>query len=225
MRDVDVMIVKESGGCESYVESVRANSRLRLIDVASDPAEVHALIPEIRPSLLLVDVSRPAVDGLELLASVVSSGAPTSVIVLTSSSDMQLCSKALACGVFDYIIKPAAIDRLALTLERFVRFHDALGARSLATQSHIDALYRFQAKDFQSGESVRGFSDMTLQRVKDVFLSASGEQTTESVARTIGICKTTARRYLEHCVELRFLRMECVQGRVGRPERIYHRAG
>jgi two-component system response regulator CitB len=219
------MIVKESGGSEHYVESVRANARLKLIDVASDPAEVRALIPEIRPRLLLIDVCRPERDGLDLLSTVVACASPTSSIFLTSVSDRGLCARALARGAFDYIIKPAAIDRLALTLERFVRFHDQLAVCPATTQAQVDAVFRLQAKDYQSSESVRGFSDMTLQRVKDVFLSASGEQTTESVARTIGICKTTARRYLEFCVESRFLRMECVQGRVGRPERVYHRAG
>ncbi|AXE31729.1 hypothetical protein DK842_18585 [Chromobacterium phragmitis] len=67
--------------------------------------------------------------------------------------------------------------------------------------------------------------ELARQRIKDAFVRGADLHTTESVARTIGISQTTARRYLEYCVEVRFLRAQISYGRIGRPGRVYKRCG
>ena len=46
----------------------------------------------------------------------------------------------------------------------------------------------------------------------------------DEVVSETGLSKTTARRYLEHCVEVSFLEVEMLYGKIGHPRRMYRRA-
>jgi response regulator of citrate/malate metabolism len=71
----------------------------------------------------------------------------------------------------------------------------------------------------------KGIDELTLDKVKEAFISAEVCHTAESLGELIGISKTTARRYLEHCAALSFVYAEVMHGKVGRPERVYRRHG
>jgi two-component system, CitB family, response regulator len=49
--------------------------------------------------------------------------------------------------------------------------------------------------------------------------------TAESVAKEIGVSRTTARRYLEHLVSIEKIEADLTYGTVGRPERVYMSIG
>ena len=48
-------------------------------------------------------------------------------------------------------------------------------------------------------------------------------QTVDDLVRKTQISKTTARRYLEYCVQTKLLNVEINHGKIGRPERLYRR--
>lgn len=48
--------------------------------------------------------------------------------------------------------------------------------------------------------------------------------TVDEVVSETGLSKTTTRRYLEHCVEVGFLTVEMLYGKIGHPRRMYRRA-
>ena len=222
MRDIDVLIVEDEVRlAEIHAEFIRKNSRFRAINVTANLTDARQLIPVLKPHLLLLDNYLPDGKGIELLESLVSGDLATRVIFITAASDMETCSKAIRYGAFDYIIKPVSYERLQMTLERYVRFFDSQQAQQQVNQHHVDALFNLQSKDFRQDKHTKGIEELTLQRIKDVFLSGEEVHTTESVARRIGISKTTARRYLEFCVEKHFLQAEISYGRIGRPERVY----
>ena len=222
MPNIDVLIVEdETRLAEIHAEFIRKNNRFRAVNVASNLSDARKMIQVLKPNLLLLDKYLPDGKGIELLEDIVSCDYPTRVIFITAASDMETCSKAIRYGAFDYIIKPVSYERLQMTLDRYIRFFDSQQAKEHVNQHHVDELFNLQSKDFRSEKHTKGIEELTLQRIKDVFIASGDEHTTESVARTIGISKTTARRYLEFCVENRFLRAEISYGRIGRPERVY----
>jgi two-component system response regulator CitB len=223
MRNIDVLIVEDEVQlAEIHADLVRKNPRCRAVNMVSNLTDARKLIPVLKPHLLLLDNFLPDGHGIELLEDIVAGDMPCRVIFITAASDMDVCGRAIRFGAFDYILKPVSYDRLLMSLERFIRFFDSQTANQQVNQHHVDELFNLQSKDFRADKHTKGIEELTLERVKDVFLADSGEiHTSESVAQQIGISKTTARRYLEFCVENRFLRAEISYGRIGRPERIY----
>ena len=81
-------------------------------------SQIDALPP---PSLVLLDMGLPHVDGLTLLAQIRSrptwSGVP--VLMLTANDDKTNICKAIVGGATEYILKPIKKDELLTRVRRF----------------------------------------------------------------------------------------------------------
>jgi two-component system response regulator CitB len=222
LQTLDVLIVEdEPRQAELHADFIRQNQRFKVVGLAGTLAEAQRMIEALNPRLILLDNHLPDGKGIDLLESLIGQGRDSRVIFITAASEMETCGKAIGYGAFDYIIKPIAYDRLKAALDRFARFVDSQQTSRLVDQRRVDELYNLQARHQPDERHIKGIEEITLGRVKDVFLAGTEFETTDTVARRLGISKTTARRYLEYCVEQQFLRAEIVYGKVGRPERVY----
>lgn len=226
VQTYDVLIVEDEVRlAELHADFIRGLGRFNVTGMAGTLAEARRMIEQDKPRLVLLDNYLPDGNGIDLLEYLVAQGGEIRVIFVTAASEMETCSKAIACGAFDYIIKPVSYDRLKAAMERFCRFVDSQQSSEKVDQRLVDQLYNLQSKPASEERRTKGIEEFTLTRVKEVFLAGSENETTDSVAKILGISKTTARRYLEYCVEIQFLTAEIVYGKVGRPERIYRRLG
>ncbi len=225
MQAYDVLIVEDEVRlAELHADFIRGHGRFNVTGIAGTLTEAKRMIEASKPTLILLDNYLPDGNGVDLLEYLVATGGDVRVIFVTAASEMETCSKAIACGAFDYIIKPVSYDRLKAAIDRFCRFVDTRQSSEKVDQRLVDQLYNLQSKPTSKERRTKGIEEFTLGRVKEVF-SGSESETTDSVARILGISKTTARRYLEFCVEIQFLAAEIVYGKVGRPERVYRRFG
>ncbi|MCW8948306.1 MAG: response regulator, partial [Sedimenticola sp.] len=88
-----------------------------------------ALFESQKPDLVLVDLRMPEVDGLQVLAHVVSNSPDTPIIVVSGTGVIDDVIEALHLGAWDYMLKPLQdlsvllhavrknLDRSRLTLE------------------------------------------------------------------------------------------------------------
>ncbi|TDS88232.1 two-component system response regulator CitB [Rahnella sp. BIGb0236] len=223
---IDVMIVEDENQlARLYAELIDNHRWLRLVGVASTLREAKALIEEKRPQLLLLDNYLPDGQGISLIEHDLFKKAHCSVIFITAASDMHTCSQAIRCGAFDYILKPVSWNRLQQSLDRFIQFSQTQRAWKVVDQQNVDSLYQLQAKDFTPKAGNKGIEENTLNLVEGIFLQ--GEPRCYSVDEVVSetkLSKTTARRYLEHCVQKGDLRVEMLYGKIGHPRRMYRRA-
>lgn len=91
---------------------------LNPVNVVRDGAEALAWIPrweagETWPSLILLDLKLPKVDGLEVLRQLKSHATLCSipVVVLTTSEEDSDIQKAYSLGANSYIVKPVNFDK------------------------------------------------------------------------------------------------------------------
>ena len=68
---------------------------------------------------------------------------------ITAASDMATVAEALRYGVFDYLIKPLAYDRLSQTLQRFSQRREALKDKARLNQRRIDEMFNTYARGEQ----------------------------------------------------------------------------
>ncbi len=100
----------------------------------SEASDIRRTVAKVNPSVLLLDLVMPGVDGFEVLAELRNhaSTAQLPVIVLSSAEEGDRKSKAFASGASDYLVKVP--DQLELVAR--IRHH---------TASHIRLLQRNQA--------------------------------------------------------------------------------
>ena len=223
---VDVLIVEdESELARLHAELIQKHPRMRLTGTAASLAQARQILNARPPQLVLLDNYLPDGKGVTLMNDPIMAHANCSVIFITAASDMETCSQAIRNGAFDYILKPVSWKRLSQSLERFVQFYDQQREWKIVDQQNVDSLYQLQAKNYRADSGSKGIEEKTLALVQSLFI---GEEercfSVDDVVSEAGLSKTTARRYLEHCVEIGFLQVEMLYGKIGHPRRMYRRA-
>ncbi|WP_049190728.1 two-component response regulator DpiA [Serratia marcescens] len=225
MEWLNILIVEdETPLAEMHAEFIRQNGGCRQIWLAGTLAQARAMTERFKPDLILLDNFLPDGQGITLLRELTLSGYRGGIVFITAASDMATVAEALRYGVFDYLIKPLAYDRLSQTLQRFSQRREALKDKARLNQRRIDEMFNTYARGEQQAALPAGIDELTLGKIRALFAEPAARHTAESVAQKMGLSRTTARRYLEFCTATQQLRAEIIYGKVGRPQRIY-RAG
>ncbi len=92
---------------------LKAFDDVQIIGEAENAEEAQALIEEIKPELIFLDIQMPDKDGFELLAMLED----VPEVIFTTAFD-QYAMKAFDHNALDYLQKPVKEDRLSLALEK-----------------------------------------------------------------------------------------------------------
>ena len=116
--------------------------------VTGDPSRIGALIAQVDPHVVLLDLMLPDTDGIELMRQILAiCHAP--VIFLSAYSQTDLVANALEAGAADYIIKPFSPTELAARIRAALRGRTLPAAASPAPERPSD---RSSQNQFELGE-------------------------------------------------------------------------
>lgn len=87
-------------------------SNLQIVGEAGDGHEAVKMAQELKPDLVLLDVSMPMMNGIEAAASLRSKNPELKIIMMTSSKDENDVFASLAAGANGYCTKEVSDDRL-----------------------------------------------------------------------------------------------------------------
>jgi DNA-binding NarL/FixJ family response regulator len=107
-----------------------ARADLEVVGEAGDGAEATALVEQLRPDVVLMDVRMPVVDGLEATRRIVAAGSPARIIVLTTYDADEYVFAALRAGASGFMLKDVRPADLVEAI-RVVARGDALLAPSV----------------------------------------------------------------------------------------------
>jgi two-component system, response regulator PdtaR len=112
----------------------------QVIGPAPDGAEAVRLAVRERPDLAILDIDMPRLSGLDAIDQITRQ-CPIPVIVLTAHSDAEFVDRAAELPVFNYLTKPAGVDRIVpairLATARF-REWSALSGRVCELSQKMD---------------------------------------------------------------------------------------
>jgi two-component system CitB family response regulator len=228
-REIEVLIVEDDLRIaeiqQRFIEQIQG---FQVVGIAASYIEARTLIDILKPDLLLLDVYFPDMNGLDLLKETKQLEKHTDVIMITATKELDKVQEAISIGVFDYMIKPVVFDRFKQALQRYQDFHKKLfllgKENTLITQQEVDSLLRKEVEVTSNNDRSllpKGIDPLTLEKVLEVLRKVGVGLTAESVAKEIGVSRTTARRYLEHLVSIEQIEADLAYGTVGRPERVY----
>ena len=87
---------------------------------AKDGFEAIALFAAERPDAVLLDLSMPGMDGMEVLSRLTGQDPSVPVIILTANGDISSAVQAVKCGAFDFISKPPDFEEITLRLSQAI---------------------------------------------------------------------------------------------------------
>ncbi len=221
-QSLTILIVEdETPLAEMHAEFIRHFPGCRTVWLAGNLAQAREMITRLKPALILLDNYLPDGKGITLLHELSQSRYTGGVVFTTAASDMDTVSEAVRCGVFDYLVKPIAYERLGQTLSRFQQRCALLASHASASQRQIDDMFNAYARGEQKEALPPGIDVLTLAKVQGLFADPLARHTAETVADELKLSRTTARRYLEFAASRQQIVAEIIYGKVGRPQRTY----
>jgi CheY-like chemotaxis protein len=82
------------------------------IETAADGAEALAAVRRRRPSLILLDIDMPVMDGVEALRAVRAMDAKIPIIMLTGNTSSRIAGGVIKDGAYSYLPKPIRFQYL-----------------------------------------------------------------------------------------------------------------
>jgi DNA-binding response OmpR family regulator len=119
MTEKTVMVVDDDPNALDIVRTF-LESRGYTVATAQNGNQALALLEDVRPDLVLLDVMMPGMDGWEV-ARVIKNHpkyGDTRVVMLTARSDFADKHEGLRAGADDYMVKPIKLAELAERVER-----------------------------------------------------------------------------------------------------------
>lgn len=223
MSKVQVLIVEDD------LKNLEINRRftekvegIEVCGVAASIEEAKELIDILEPDLVLLDIYFPDGDGIDFLWYIRQHYRDIDVILITAAKEVERVQAAIHGGVFDFLIKPIMFKRLEETLIKYREYRMQLQTIKEVNQYQVDQLlHRVKENEVTEQLVPKGIDPLTLKKVKQHLLRFSDGITAEEFGQSVGISRTTARRYLEYLVSTGEVRADLSYGRVGRPERTY----
>jgi DNA-binding NarL/FixJ family response regulator len=99
---------------------------IEVVGMAADGEQALAMVAELQPDVVLMDLRMPRVDGVEATRRLRESHPQVKVVVLTTYADDRSVIDALQAGALGYLTKDASAPEIAQALERVTSGQAAL---------------------------------------------------------------------------------------------------
>jgi UDP-3-O-[3-hydroxymyristoyl] N-acetylglucosamine deacetylase len=122
-----VLVVDDEERIRSSLRGILSDEGFRVVDTGNAPS-VMEIIAREKPSVVLLDVWMPGLDGIELLRRIKSEEPGTHVIMISGHANIQNAVAATRLGAEDFIEKPFSVNGLLTSIERVLN-GEAIGTR------------------------------------------------------------------------------------------------
>ncbi len=158
-----------------------ATDDIVVVGQAADGEEAAEVAAATMPSVVLMDLSMPVVDGVESTRRILEEQPGTAVVVLTSFSDRERVAEALAAGAVGYLLKDCEPA-------------DLLAAVRSAAAGHVPLDPRVARVLLPTGQP-RLEDSMSPREVEVLRLVAQG-LANKQIGRRLGISERTVKAHL-----------------------------
>lgn len=187
-----VLIVDDHPLTRDALATLLAGNDFDVVGQASDGHEAIELARELRPELVLLDLSMPELDGLSALPGLRDAVPDAEVIVLTASGTEENLLAAIRAGAAGYLLKSEPPDRIIGFLRGVVRGEAALSgevARSLLDQ--------VREGGYRNGGVPDGIAEALSAREVEVLLLLDEHLGTDDIAKRLFISEHTVRSHVK----------------------------
>ncbi len=155
-------------------------------EAADGPAAIE-LVTRLQPTLLVVDMVLPGLNGLEVIRRVRQGAPQTHVVVLSMHADEAYVREALRAGATAYVLKEAHADEFVQAVQQA-----AAGRRYLSPPLSERALDAYIA---QAAETTFDLVETLTAREREVLIMAAQGRTTAEIATQLSISGRTVEAY------------------------------
>jgi DNA-binding NarL/FixJ family response regulator len=160
-----------------------------VVGEADNGEQAVALVAELQPDIVLMDVSMPQMDGVEATRAIRAAGTSARVLMLTMHADKDVLADAIRAGASGYLVKDCSTEEVAEAIRTAASGDTDLSP--LLAASMLDEVRRLEAptEAVDQDHVITKREEEVLQRIAD------GCSTSE-VAQQLYISQKTVKNHL-----------------------------
>lgn len=164
---------------------------LEVVAEATDGQQAIAIVPEINPDVILMDMRMPVMSGLEALQTLTRLGQLPPTIILTTFDDDQLVLAGIKAGARGYLLKDVSLEQLVGAI-RTVAGGGSL-VQPAVTQKLLSGLEHMQT-EFASLDR----PDPLTERETEILRLMAGGYSNKEIANTLGVAEGTIKNHVSN---------------------------
>src|SRR4051812_20529722 len=112
-----VLLIEDDAPSRRLVQAILKPEGLEVL-MAHDGQQGLELVNDSEPDVVLLDLTLPSIDGLEVLQRLRTTHRNLPVIIVTASGELKTAVEATKLGAFDYLAKPIEHEQLTFAVRR-----------------------------------------------------------------------------------------------------------
>lgn len=113
-----IMVVDDAGFMRKMVQTHLTKAGYTDFVEGEDGAKAVELYKELKPDLVIMDITMPNMDGIEALRNIKAMDADAKVVMCSAMGQEAMVMEAIKLGALDFIVKPFKADRIIQTVNK-----------------------------------------------------------------------------------------------------------
>ncbi len=200
-----VLLVDDHASMRMAMGAILArDAAVEVVGEAQDGEEAIRRCRELRPDLILMDVSMPKIDGLEATRKIKAEFPLTSVLILTAHADHRLLMDAVNAGAAGYVLKGEnphhILESIKAVLVGETPLDQGLAMRLLKHLGEEAGARQAAGPLAEHGTSVSlsAMPSSLTPRETEVLVHLASGKTNRQIAKELHLSLSTVKRHLEH---------------------------
>lgn len=158
---------------------------IEVVGEAATGKDVLALVDEVKPDILLLDMELPDIKGTEVAQKLLAGGSSVKILALSAYDDSGYIRELLELGAAGYLVKEEAPETIV----------DAVRGVAFGEQGWVSRRIAAQMVSWVRGDEREGLK-LTVREM-EVLKNVVDGRTNQSIAHELGISEKTVEKYME----------------------------
>ncbi|WDV47705.1 response regulator [Clostridiaceae bacterium M8S5] len=108
----NIMIVDDAAFMRMMIKDVLTKNDFEVIGEAENGAKAIEKYNELKPDLIIMDITMPEVDGIQAVKEIKKINGDAKIIMCSAMGQQAMVIEAIQAGAKDFIVKPFQADRV-----------------------------------------------------------------------------------------------------------------
>ena len=116
----NILICDDAAFMRMMIKDILTKNGYNVVGEAENGAKGVEKFNELKPDLVLMDITMPEMDGIEALKKIKASDPGASVIMCSAMGQQAMVIESIQSGAKDFIVKPFQADRVIEAVQKVV---------------------------------------------------------------------------------------------------------
>ncbi|MCR5216848.1 MAG: response regulator [Lachnospiraceae bacterium] len=116
----NILVCDDAAFMRMMIKDILTKNGYNVVGEAENGAKAVEKYSELKPDLVLMDITMPEMDGIQALKAIKSSDAGAAVIMCSAMGQQAMVIESIQSGAKDFIVKPFQADRVIEAVKKVV---------------------------------------------------------------------------------------------------------